>query len=80
MKTKSGLVQGQADRGGERGERRAPPTSSRRYTQRERTIMVTCREEPQSSLALAGAWGVGSLTRSPRLALRWSRWPGAARH
>ena len=41
---------------------------------------MTCRRGAPSSLALAGAWGVGSLARSPRLVLRWSRSPGPARH
>ena len=41
---------------------------------------MTCRAVPLSSLALAGAWGVGSLARSPRLVLRWSRSPGPAQH
>jgi hypothetical protein len=41
---------------------------------------VTYRAGPLSSLALAGAWGVGSPARSPRLVLRWSRSPGTSRH
>ena len=32
------------------------------------------------SLALAGAWGVGSLTRSPKPVPRWSRLPGPPPH
>ena len=39
---------------------------------------MTCRAGPLSSLAQAGAWGVGSLARSPRLVLRWSRSNGPA--
>jgi ABC-2 type transport system ATP-binding protein len=33
---------------------------------------MICRAGPRSWLALAGAWGVGSLARSPRLVLRWT--------
>jgi hypothetical protein len=37
---------------------------------------MTCPAGLLSSLALAGAWGVGSLARSPRLVLQWSLSPG----
>src|SRR6266511_1497502 len=44
------------------------------------------RRGPGESLAAPAGptvitlWGVGSLARSPRLVLRWSRLPGPARH